>query len=166
MPVVVVPSFVGSHIWRHHDASAVPKPKPRELEPSKVGCAAFAVLHATGHLGQRGKQVRIGPCGHDIGGVANFDPMHPASAGCQILPFPCQPLNVLLELQKSSRMKDLRLSGRRGVNPWELTLHARSPLATHQVAPGNNQGLARSPLTRPRKKNNECNFGSTPLEPK
>ena len=58
---------------------------------------------------------------------------------------------MLLELQKSSRMKDLRLSGRRGVNPWELTLHARSPLATHQVTPGNHQGLGRSLPDRERK---------------
>ena len=58
---------------------------------------------------------------------------------------------MLLELQESSRMKDLRLSGRRDVNPWELTLHARSPLATHQVTPGNHQGLGRSLPDRERK---------------
>jgi len=58
---------------------------------------------------------------------------------------------VLLELQESGRMKDLRLSGRRDVNPWELTLHARSPLATHQVTPGNHQGLGRSLPDRERK---------------
>ena len=119
--------------------SGVQTPSQGNLNPPKWAVQSWQFSTQQGILG-------------DVGWMTDFHPVHPASVGCQIGPFPCQPLDVLLKLNESSRMEDIRLSGRRNVYPWKLPLHARSPLATHQVTPGNNQALGRSPLTRPRKK--------------
>ena len=57
VPVVEVPSFVGSHIRRQHDTSAIPQTEPGELEPAKMGCAALANIDAARHLRQRGEKI-------------------------------------------------------------------------------------------------------------
>ena len=130
-------------VWPHMKScgliSGVQTPSQGNLNPPKWAVQSWQFSTQQGILG-------------DVGCMTDFHPVHPANVGCQIGPFPCQPLDVLLQLPGSSHMEDIRRSGRRDVNPWEFPLHARPPLATHQVAPGNNQGLGRSPLSRPRKK--------------
>ena len=116
--VVVLPSIRRRHIIRQHNSPAIPQAKPRELEPTHMSCATWTSIKAAGHFRQGGKQLTICPSSENVGGVLC----------CWARILPCQPLHVVLEFQKRSRMQDLRLSGCWNINAWEFALHTRSPL--------------------------------------
>ena len=82
--------------------------------------------------------------------MQHFNAMHPACVCCSIRALPRQPFHVALELQESSSMKDLRLSGCRDIDSWEFALHTRSPLVYNLNHPI--KVWKGHPLPRPRKK--------------
>ena len=128
MLVIVLPGILGRHIIWQHDSPTIPQTNPRELEPAHMSCASWTFIEAAGQLRQRGEQFRVSSRGDDIGGVQHLDTVHPASVCGSTHALSCQPLHVVFEFQKRSRMQDLRLSGCRNVDAWESSLHTRSPL--------------------------------------
>ena len=127
----------------------IPLLDPQELEAAKAGLGAVSTvpLKWEGTLPAQkwqGQWMGNAECQHHASNTCklHLDPLHwvasPHALWTRWKP-PHQgsvPFNIPLELQESSRMEDVGLGGSRDVDPRKLALHARSPLATHQVTPG------------------------------
>jgi len=114
---VIVPSVPRLHVRWDDDTAAAPQPQPGKLEPSKVCRTTLRVSRTARHLDQRREPFRLTGSEKNERGVPNLNCMHPASVCRQVKALPCQPLQMLLELQESRCMEDVGLGRSRGINP-------------------------------------------------
>ena len=141
VPIVVVPSFVGSRIWGQHNASAVPQTEPGERQSGLRSADSCPRNRASSARGERSESA--------------LWPEHRGSGRLQPRASNRRMLADLTQPWPASY-------------PWKFALHTRSPLVTTQVTAGTSRSRSRkvTPYQDQERKNNECYFGSTPLEPK
>lgn len=107
--LVVCPRVPRLNIGRNDDATGVPQPHPRELEPSELSCATLAIPLAARHFDQRREQFRFTSSEADKRTVPSLDCVRPTCVCSQVLALPCQHLHLPLELQECRCVVDIGL---------------------------------------------------------
>ena len=160
--IIVCPRVPRLNIGRNDDATGVPQPHPRELEPSKLSCATLAISLAARHFDQRREQFRFTGSGADkrecLASIACVQHVYAAKSWPSFASISTCHLNSRNAAAWWTLASGMSMPGSLRSIRSHPSWHTRSPLERNKSR--------KSPLPRPRKKTMNAVLVRLPLEPK